>query len=136
VIEVVMNIVMTIVATVGATMFVCLAPTFEPASGNILCVTAPVLVAIIYLLVHALLLRALATRFRVPGIFNVLVAILPLASALGIAIAWWLGHMRPTGFQLSVGVAMFCAGIAEFWLAARIRGEAVRRSFGEGVEQV
>ena len=120
------SILMAIVAAVGATAFFWLNPGYEPASH--IAWAVPGWLAGAYLFLQIFFLLVSATQIRALGVFDSIIAIVPVVGGLVMIVEWLLGHLPLSGFQLNALALLIATSLSEFLLTVWIRFVINRRT--------
>src|ERR1700694_6176318 len=121
-----LSILMALGGTVASLAFFWLAPSFQPDSH--IAWAVPGWVAGAYLFLQILLLLVSATQIRVLGVFDSIIAIVPVVAGLVMVIEWLLGPLPLSLFQLNALALLICTSLGEFLLTVWIRFVLNRRT--------
>ena len=121
-----LSILMALGGTVASLAFFWLAPTFQPESH--IAWAVPGWVAGAYLFLQILLLLVSATQIRVLGVFDSIIAIVPVVAGFVMVVEWLLGHLPLSLFQLNALALLICTSLGEFLLTVWIRFVLNRRT--------
>jgi hypothetical protein len=103
-----------------------LAPTFQPDSH--IAWALPGWIAGAYLFMQILFLLVSATQVRALGVFDSIVAIVPIVAGLVMVVEWLLGHLPLSLFQLNCLGLLIATSLGEFLLTVWIRFVLNRRT--------
>jgi len=106
--------------------FFWLAPTFQPDSH--IAWALPGWIAGAYLFMQILFLLVSATQVRALGVFDSIVAIVPIVAGLVMVVEWLLGHLPLSLFQLNCLGLLIATSLGEFLLTVWIRFVLNRRT--------
>ena len=120
------SILLCVLGTAVAIGLIWQSPGYEPASGPAW--TLPVWGAFLYVLIQIMFLLVSATQIRVLGLFDSVVAVLPVIAGAVTAVEWVLGHLQLSTFQAMTLLAVLVAGTSEFLLTLWIRFVLNRRT--------
>jgi hypothetical protein len=120
------SILMALGGTVASLFFFWKAPTFSPE--NYFAWTIPGWIAGAYLFTQILVLLVSATQIRVLGVFDSIIAIVPVVAGFVMVVEWLLGHLPLSLFQLNALALLICTSLGEFLLTVWIRFVLNRRT--------
>ena len=112
------SILMALAGTVGSLAFFWLAPGFQPAHG--IAWAIPGWVAGGYLFLQILFLLVSATQIRALGVFDSIIAIVPVVAGCVMVVEWLLGHVPLSLFQLNALALLIATSLGEFLLTVWI----------------
>jgi hypothetical protein len=121
-----LSMLMAVAVAIGASAFFWLDPSFEPTSHVAWAI--PGWLAGAYLFLQIFFLLVSATQIRAIGVFDSIVAILPVVGGLVLIVEWLLGHLPLSGFQLNALGLMVATSLGEFLLTVWIRFVINRRT--------
>jgi hypothetical protein len=121
-----LSILMALGGTVGSLAFFWFAPSFQPDSH--IAWAIPGWVAGAYLILQILFLLVSATQIRVLGVFDSIIAIVPVVAGLVMVVEWLLGHVPLSLFQLNCLGLLIATSLGEFLLTVWIRFVLNRRT--------
>jgi hypothetical protein len=120
------SILMALGGTVGSLFFFWRAPAFSPESY--IAWTLPGWIAGAYLFTQILFLLVSATQIRVLGVFDSIIAIVPVVAGFVMVVEYFLGHLPLSLFQLNALALMIFTSLGEFLLTVWIRFVLNRRT--------
>src|SRR2546427_10078461 len=120
------SILLALGGTVGSLAFLWLAPSFQP--DRHIAWAIPGWIALAYLFLQILFLLVSATQIRVLGVFDSIIAIVPVVAGLVMVVEWLLGHLPLSLFQLNALALMIATSLGEFLLTVWIRFVLNRRT--------
>ena len=120
------SILMALGGTVASLGFFWLAPTFQPDSH--IAWALPGWIAGAYLFMQILFLLVSATQVRALGVFDSIIAIVPIVAGLVMVVEWLLGHLPLSLFQLNCLGLLIATSLGEFLLTVWIRFVLNRRT--------
>jgi hypothetical protein len=121
-----LSILMALGGTAAALLFFWLAPSFQPSSP--IAWVIPGWVAGAYLFLQILFLLVSATQIRVLGVFDSIIAIVPVVAGLVMVVEYLLGHVPLSLFQLNSLGLLIATSLGEFLLTVWIRFVLNRRT--------
>ena len=119
------SIVIALATTVVSVASFLIAPGYEPASGFAWTIAG--WFAFGYLFFQTLFLLRSATQERVLGILDAMAASLPVVAGVAVGVAWILGRLPLSLFQLNSLAFLLATTLAEFVLTIWIRNAVNRR---------
>jgi hypothetical protein len=120
------SILMALGGTVASLAFFWLVPTFQPESH--IAWALPGWIAGAYLFLQILFLLVSATQVRALGVFDSIIAIVPIVAGLVMVVEWLLGHLPLSLFQLNSLGLLIATSLGEFLLTVWIRFVLNRRT--------
>ena len=121
-----LSILMALGGTVASLAFFWLAPSFQPDSH--IAWALPGWIAGAYLFLQILFLLVSATQIRALGVFDSIIAIVPVVAGVVMVVEWLLGHLPLSLFQLNALGLLIATSLGEFLLPVWIRFVLNRRT--------
>jgi len=121
-----LSILMALAGAGCALAFLWLDPSYSPQNPVVWAI--PGWIGGAYLFLQILFLLVSATQIRILGVFDSIIAIVPVVAGLVTVVEWLLGHLPLSSFQLNALALLIATSLAEFLLTIWIRFVLNRRT--------